>query len=269
MNINGTEYTIGADPEIFVKDGGGFVSAHDLVQGTKENPYPVDKGAVQVDGMALEFNIDPASSPEEFEDNINTVMAQLGSMIGDLEFLKESSVTFDKEFLVGVPRENLALGCEPDYNAYTQQPNPPPSEGELMRTTGGHVHVGGFTTGDIRCAIHNYSAGMLAKALDETLGIYSLFWDNDDKRREMYGQAGAYRPKTYGMEYRTLSNKWIFRPELIRFVYDAVAEALTNLHDPNYEGVEDAQDIINTSNRNHPIFENNPKVAFLKNLVGA
>jgi len=51
---------VGCDPELFVKKDGVLVSAHGLVQGSKEHPFRVSKGAVQVDGMALEFNIDPA-----------------------------------------------------------------------------------------------------------------------------------------------------------------------------------------------------------------
>jgi hypothetical protein len=99
MEINGKTYTIGADPEVFVGKNNSFVSAHGLVQGTKEAPSPVYKGAVQVDGLALEYNIDPASTPEEFEDNILTVQSQLKSMIGDLDFLETPSVFFSKEFL--------------------------------------------------------------------------------------------------------------------------------------------------------------------------
>ena len=49
---------IGADPELFVKKDGVVVSGHDLIQGTKADPFPVQDGAVQVDGMALEFNIE-------------------------------------------------------------------------------------------------------------------------------------------------------------------------------------------------------------------
>lgn len=266
MNIQGTEYTIGADPEVFVGRDGKFVSAHGLVQGTKEKPFKVNQGAVQVDGMALEFNIDPASSPEEFQSNIDAVQNQLGSMIGDLDFLTESSVMFDKEFLLDVPYENLILGCEPDFNAYTAQPNERPDAGVLMRTAGGHVHVGGFSTGSAEGFEQMALSARVARALDDTLGVYSLFWDNDDKRREMYGQAGCFRPKSYGMEYRTLSNKWIFKPQLIRFVYDAVQEALTNLHN-DVDTNEESQHIINTSDRNHSMFKNNPKVEFLKGLA--
>ena len=48
---------VGCDPEIFVKQAGVFKSAHGLVVGDKKDPQKVNKGAVQVDGMALEFNI--------------------------------------------------------------------------------------------------------------------------------------------------------------------------------------------------------------------
>ena len=54
------EAKVGADPEIFLGDAdGGLVSAYGLIKGDKEHPFPVTNGAVQVDGMAAEFNIDP------------------------------------------------------------------------------------------------------------------------------------------------------------------------------------------------------------------
>ena len=40
---------------------GKAFSAHGLVKGTKERPQTTDNGAVQVDGLALEFNTDPVS----------------------------------------------------------------------------------------------------------------------------------------------------------------------------------------------------------------
>ena len=66
---------VGADPELFVKNpnSGEFISAHGMVPGTKYDPYKVDKGAIQVDGMALEFNIDPARTVDEFVRNITEV----------------------------------------------------------------------------------------------------------------------------------------------------------------------------------------------------
>ena len=57
-----TQILVGCDPEVFVAKGGKFISAHGMIPGTKKAPHKVERGAVQVDGMALEFNIDPAAS---------------------------------------------------------------------------------------------------------------------------------------------------------------------------------------------------------------
>lgn len=273
MEINGKKYTVGADPEVFVGNNGSFISAHGLVAGTKKAPFIVDKGAVQVDGMALEFNIDPASSPEEFEFHINYVQEQLKSMIGDLEFLHTASVTFEPGFTKGIPLENLILGCEPDFNAYTMLPNPRPDGDLNMRTAGGHIHVGGFTNNNPHHPQQMGMGAVLSKFLDRTIGVYSILWDNDDQRRGMYGQAGAYRPKTYGMEYRSMSNAWVFNNKLMRFVYDGVEEALQYMFggkevDDNYKSFE-LRDIINNSDRTNKFFLNNKKADQIKAIMGA
>lgn len=116
------KFYIGSDPEVFVAHKGKFVSAHGLVQGDKWSPQRVDRGAVQVDGMALEFNTDPAEDKESFLSNLQSVQDQLKEMIGDYEFLEQASVTFDQEFIKNVPFENLVLGCMPDFDAYEKAP---------------------------------------------------------------------------------------------------------------------------------------------------
>ena len=67
------EILVGCDPEVFVKKNNQFVSAHGLIRGDKKNPFPVKDGAVQVDGMALEFNINPAHSENEFVFSVQSV----------------------------------------------------------------------------------------------------------------------------------------------------------------------------------------------------
>ena len=90
--------------------------------------------------------------------------------------------------------------------------------------------------------------------MDHTLGVYSVLWDKDDKRRSMYGKAGSFRPKPYGMEYRTLSNRWIFNTDLIRFVYNATQEALEKMFDPSFSVGEEVREIINSSDRSSDFF---------------
>lgn len=264
MNINGKVFTIGADPEIFVHKDGNFVSAHDLVKGTKNKPYLVKDGAVQVDGLALEFNINPAEDFEQFKFNLNSVQSTLKSMIGDLEFMQACTVVFDEEFTKTVPKANLTLGCEPDYNGWTYDENPPPEQATLLRTVGGHIHIGGFPTDNPFKPEHFHACARLARILDFTLGVYSILWDTDDERRRIYGKAGSFRPKKYGMEYRTLSNKWIFDENLVEFVYDGAERALDLAINSQFDPDHFIEDIINESDRGHEYFQDN---IFAKQLV--
>jgi hypothetical protein len=45
----------------------------------------------------------------------------------------------------------------------------------------------------------------------------------------MYGAAGAFRPKTYGVEYRVLSNAWLLSEARMRFVFKQTQTAVNNL----------------------------------------
>ena len=51
--------------------------------------------------------------------------------------------------------------------------------------------------------------------------------DRDPLRRELYGKAGAFRPKPYGVEYRTPSNIWIRSRDMRRCIFDLVQIAIT------------------------------------------
>lgn len=227
MKINGYDIKVGADPEFFVKKFGKLWSAHGLIPGTKENPHKVDKGAVQVDGMALEFNIDPAESYSQFEDNMSTVLSSISSMIPGYEVFIEPVADFGLDYIKSQPKEASDLGCSPDFNAYTKAANPRPNVDTPFRTASGHVHIGWTDEPvDIDDEGHLEACRILTKALDLYLGVPSLLWDKDDRRRSLYGAAGAFRPKPYGMEYRVLSNKWISSPVLRQLVYENTIEAV-------------------------------------------
>lgn len=224
------EILIGADPEFFVKKDGKHVSAYGLIDGDKKNPVKVDKGAIQVDGMALEFNIDPVNNPEDFLDNINTVMTGLRDRVdSSYEFDFSPVAQFGKEYIDAQPEKAKELGCDPDFDAYTKNPNPRPNGDLGFRTASGHIHIGWTKDMDPFDPGHFEAGVMLTKQLDCILYPISLLWDDDTTRRNMYGKPGAFRPKPYGMEYRTLSNAWLKDPELIKFVGSVVLAATHQL----------------------------------------
>jgi hypothetical protein len=246
---------IGADPEVFVKnDKNIFVSGHGLIPGTKKEPFKVPLGAVQVDGMALEFNTQPAGNAEDFVDTVFSVKTHLGNMVKGKGFtiVEEPVAIFDKEVFDSTPPEAKVLGCDPDFNAWTGERNNPPDNLTTMRTAAGHIHIGwgkGFNVED-DCHIEDCRA--LVKQMDYYLGLYSLWWDEDDKRRAMYGQAGAFRPKPYGVEYRVLSNVWLRDREITRWIWEAAyrgtRELLGGKSMPEKFG-EFARDMIAANNK--------------------
>lgn len=220
-----TEILIGADPELFVinRKTGKAESAHTYFPGTKYDPFMVTDGAIQVDGVAAEFNIYPAETAKEFEESITSVLQAMKLLLKqkapDCFLAAVPVVDFEKEYFDSLPAETKRLGCEPDFNAYTKKTNPTPDAKRYFRTGAGHIHIG-FTNGATPMFPKHFDkCCRLVKQLDATLFIPSHAWDDDKKRRQLYGDRGAFRPKNYGVEYRVLSNAWLRDPGIIEWVY--------------------------------------------------
>ena len=209
---------IGCDPELFLSRKGKYISAHDLVMGSKEKPYAVTKGAVQPDGLAAEFNIMPAATSGQYIKNINTVMQRLKQMLpSDVEMVLKSWVHFDQAYMDKLPEKVKELGCNPDFNAYEEGVNMAPEQHPTMRTAAGHIHLGWTENRDPMDPQHFLSCCILIKNLDVFLGVPSVLMDKEGgERRKMYGKAGCFRPKSYGCEYRSLSNFWLKDTEHMR-----------------------------------------------------
>ncbi len=247
---------VGADPEVFVKDASGRnISGHGMVPGTKKTPFVVTDGAVQVDGTALEFNIDPAKTEEEFVTRIIGVMKQLKDMIPEGHSLDTSAtVEYERAYFEGLPKYAKRLGCAPDYDAYTGYEMARGDAPETLRTAAGHLHLG--WTEDVKpfSGQHFQSCRTITRELDCHLGLASVLFDEKGQgRRMLYGQAGAFRPKPYGVEYRVLSNSWLQDPSLMAWVYKQSVAAFERLCTRGFYyhrsiGSETVQAIINDGN---------------------
>lgn len=221
---------VGADPEIFMFKDGKPISAHNMIPGDKKHPHKVPFGAVQVDGLALEFNIDPAKDEHEFVNNLTAVMATLKEMVPGYDLRAIPVAEFGAKYLSEQPQEALELGCEPDFCAWTNGGvNPRPNGAADFRTGAGHVHIGWTNDVDPHDPQHMEACVMAAKQLDWALGLGSLMFDQDKKRRTLYGAAGCFRPKPYGVEYRTLSNAWLQSKELMAWVFRVTTKAMQDL----------------------------------------
>lgn len=249
-----TRILIGCDPELFVRNPNSkeYVSAHGMVPGNKDYPHEVPDGMIQVDGTALEFGITPAATETEFVERMKSVMATLRTHVpSGYEIVGHPTATFTPEYFKTIPAYAKELGCTPDFNAWTGQQNPTPKGDRPFRTGAGHIHIGWTKDANIYDMDHLETCRAMARQMDYYLGVHSLTWDPDSKRRELYGKAGAFRPKPYGMEYRTLSNAWTNSDILMRWVYRAARKGaedlLFNAKDASAFYKDIAVDIINHS----------------------
>jgi hypothetical protein len=228
-------FTFGCDPELFVMSAeGDVVSAHNLLPGTKEAPYKVPKGAIQVDGVLAEFNIDPVKTFEEFDDAIDTVLGHLqGFLPKGFTLVDMPSAQFREPVWNSIPSEAKVLGCSPDMNAWTGDVNLPPdaakADAERIRCAGGHLHLGWTDGQDGSDLQHILNCRDLVRQFDWYLGGWSLSQDHDSTRRRLYGKAGSCRMKPYGVEYRVLSNFWVLNKARRLAVWNRMCAAIKDM----------------------------------------
>jgi Phage phiEco32-like COOH.NH2 ligase-type 2 len=220
--MSGTTMRLGADPEVLLQNKSGkLISSIGMIGAGKLDPYQIpnmEKGfTLQEDNVTLEYGIPPASSAKEFSSHIENVMLQSLEYVKGLSFSKLSCAVYDADQMQN-PAAHV-FGCEPDFNAWTNDYNPGPQPPHpFMRSAGGHVHV--ETKADPLAVV---------RAMDLFLGIPSVLMDEGEERRKLYGKAGAHRVKDYGVEYRTLSNFWIFSADLREWVWRSTEDALAHL----------------------------------------
>lgn len=94
--------TVGADPELFLKNNNGhFVSSVGKIGGSKEEPRKIDAdgSSVQEDNVAVEYNIAPSRTKDEFIENNLKVLKYLESYVGDLglKFSFDAAALFPAE----------------------------------------------------------------------------------------------------------------------------------------------------------------------------
>lgn len=218
--------TLGADPEVFLKnEQEQVVPAYYFIKGTKDHPEQVASDvpglAIQYDNVSAEYCIPACGNIGDWLKHHNFMLNYIKETIAYPNglFLSISpSVFIQKE----TTKDPIAMqaGCDPDFNVYTQDANIKPDITEtLLRSAGGHIHIG-YNNPDTE------TNNQLIKAMDLFLGVPSVLLDQDVERKKLYGKAGCYREKKYGVEYRSLSNFWLQSDELMTWAYEATLKAI-------------------------------------------
>lgn len=222
-------FTLGADPEMFicnVGDQSKMIPVVGLVGGTKGEPrrfadHQTAKSRgwdqygpdfkYQEDGVAYEVNIPPSSSRTEFCTAIERVLCFSRSLLQDkgLCYSTElSSYRFSNSQL-STP-EAMTIGCDPDWQAYGPGNKPVKRKAFDIKDLGNYRHCGGHLHFGYDKALLPEHA--LVRLIDALIYLPLLSKDKQTARRGIYGLAGLYRPKPYGLEYRSMSNFWLNDP---------------------------------------------------------
>lgn len=213
--------TLGMDPEFFVSTfTGEVVPICDKVGGDKGNPIPFNSvpglgdyiGSFLEDGVALEVNIQPVSTASAFNSYTMHLKEAIDHLLSSKRLLPVwgfSTYKFSNAQLNNPKAQTL--GCDPDICAYgsvNQDGEWSPSARPKMRVedlgnfrhVGGHIHFG-YDTDLI-------PRHVMVQLIDALVYLPVLKYDKQTERRKIYGLAGLYREKDYGVEYRSMSNFW-------------------------------------------------------------
>ncbi len=221
------DFLIGSDPEVFLRDeNNNPVAACGLLPGDKETPYDYGNGLKgQVDNVALEYNTIPTNNRDSWAEQhlqaqelFNRILSSRG-----LHLAIEGSVIFPSEALDHP--DAWVFGCNPDFNVWDMETSANPTHPDkCFRSAGGHIHLG--ISGGLSRE-QSIKAGMFADIL-----IGQFLFHHEDKadieRRKFYGKAGSIRFKPYGIEYRTPSNVWIRKPELLKPMFEYSVRVIQN-----------------------------------------
>lgn len=251
-------YTVGCDPELFVKKDGKVIGSEKVV--------PATKSIVVRDGVQVEFN-PPGSMTTSilggwisqcFRNLVQMTQAQPG-----VEISFDQVVEVERAELDSLDPAARVLGCSPSFNVYGSKPIGLSDEERaayLTRSAGGHLHFG--LKGDLfdeRVRLVNW--------LDVFVGNTCVLIDREPKaalRRKHYGRAGEYRIPNYGLEYRTLSNFWLRNYALLDLVERLAAIAVKVVDDALDGGTWETQliDVVDPAKIVEAIDTNNLDLAW-------
>lgn len=255
--MKANQVLLASDPECFAQtvEGKTITSVAGLLSCSKTNKLDMGDTRIQEDNVLVEFDINPHDNFEGFNANLVRGIELCADLLKShsMEIAANvSSHIFTREELVSFHKSAFEFGCEPDFNALTGSRNPKPASADPgLRTGGGHIHLGFDHMG-------TYSTDnqkILGVMCDYFLGMTAMMIDPDDRRRELYGKAGACRWKPYGIEYRTLSNFWIFDEANRGFVYDQAIKAYNTTVDNAFDRLvsivppEEVQRVINDNDK--------------------
>lgn len=208
--------TMGLDPEFFIGLNGIKAPAFHFL-----SDKHTTKNDIFWDGYQAETRVAPDECHELLAFHMYNQFKQFSTDYPNLEILPGAVWRVPDEHLQSASEAEVALGCDPSYNAYNMKGKVVTEPRKLRwRFSGGHIH---FRNHMKALAEYGITPETIVWSLDLVLGVASVaLAQNYDSwiRRKYYGLAGEYRLPPHGLEYRTLSNFWVLDPQVFQLVLD-------------------------------------------------
>jgi hypothetical protein len=181
---------------------------------------------LEIDNILAEFNIPAVKTKKDWIASMNYMKNYIRDYVKkvnpDFDILCAASMNVPEDQL-NTPEAQL-FGCDPDYNAYTENANPKPKgEKGTLRSAGCHIHIG-------YPKFNAITSVQIVKYLDAYLGLPSVILDPDKKRRSLYGKAGSFRLQPWGVEYRVLSSAMMKDDQTLDFIWNQLQKAISAHH---------------------------------------
>ena len=221
---NNQEYCV---PPIILEEEGLKIISQELRNDGKtiKHSYYYDEDDIKIlsDGSAFELTVKPVllSNLEELYERIRRGYELTGGMINPFGYFLSviPTINFDIE-KYGIEKYETACesGCDPDLDAWNEEwvCETFSTKNYPYRHGGAHIHFG-LPEKYIE-EFHIYSI-QAVKFLSMTVGSYFLINSPESKldsiRLNYFGKPGKYRKPKYGIEYRSPSNAWTTKKEIL------------------------------------------------------
>ena len=218
---------IGADPEMFAEDeAGNVIPAFTFLGSKADSNVFANSQRVYWDGFQAEFNTTAGTCLDgqvgNYFQGLQAILTAALKINPKARLSSKTVVEVSAELLEKSEERFVQFGCSPSLNAYGLEGLGTDGRTVPFRPAGGHMHFGIGTHTEKQ-------AVPIVKALDAVVGVacVSMFAKFDDpRRRSLYGLAGEFRLPHHGLEYRTLSNAWLFHPLIAYMSFDLARKAM-------------------------------------------
>lgn len=235
--------SLGTDAEVFwIKNGEPFPVCG-LLGGTKLDPRPIPELGngfmIQEDNVTAEFNIPPCKTADQFSDAIEKQLEwnRIQARLHGCEISIVPSLVFHPKNLQTLQAQTF--GCDPELNAWSRTRSRVSDAYRLslkkefpkimeLRTAAAHIHTGFLVDGQVSNDMTIKER--LVKLQDLALGIPFGMLEEDPTRMFLYGKFGSFRPKPYGVEWRTLSNRWLSNPTYRKVIFTVTKTLINYFH---------------------------------------